>query len=594
MVLCPKFVQVVFYHIVRQKNSVFIYKFGFLRYNVVKEIFNRKVESFGELMPQDAFTLRLIAKELNATLRGGHINKVNQPDKEEVSFVIYTGKRSLKLVLNVNAATCGAYFTEEQRENPLTAPGFCMLLRKHLLGAEILEVDTPGFERILRFRLNCTSDFTSCERVLYAEIMGKYSNLILTENGTILGALKTTSLDVSTKRMIFTGAKYALPAPQDKADPSDLAALEKVIAPSDMGGGNSLFLRVAGLAPVTAEQIVLCYRGGNAARHVHDYIFSDELSPRVIERDGEAVDFLARGSEGIPFETLSAAQSYFYTKKRSKKSEEGLRKKLLSAIRSAIKKHEKRLALTLEKRLSCADMEDNRIRGELITANLWRLERGMKGCELPNYYDEAGGTMKIVLDARLSPADNAQAYFKKYRKQKRTLEALDPQEQETRAELEYLKSLQAAAEAAREESDLLCVEEELLSAGLLAAPKEKKRRQKAEIPFRTYERGGIQIVAGRNNLQNDRLVRQSAPEDKWLHAQRYHSCHVVIKSGGKKVPEDVLQFAADVCALYSDGGGDKIPVDYCPVKNVKKPRGSKAGFVIYNDFKTLLGDPGRV
>ena len=545
-------------------------------------------------MPQDAFTLRLIARELNAALKGGHINKVNQPDKEEVSLIIYTGKQTLKLVLNVNASTCGAYFSEEGRENPLVAPGFCMLLRKYLLGAEILEVDTPGFERILRFRMHCTSDFTSCERVLYAEIMGKYSNLILTENGVILGALKTTSLDVSTKRMIFAGTKYALPAPQDKIDPTDLPALENALDTSDMGGGNSLFTRVAGLAPITAEQIISCYRGGSLARHVHGYIFSDGLSPHVIERGGEAIDFVARGDEGIPFDSLLAAQSYFYQKKRAKKGEDGLRRRLLAVIGGAIKKHEKRLALTLEKRLACADMEENRIKGELITASLWQLARGMRSCELPNYYDEQGGTMKITLDARLSPAENAQAYFKKYRKQKRTLEALGPQESETRAELEYLKSLHAAAQAAREESDLISVEEELLSTGLIPPPKEKTKRKRPEIPFRTYERGGMRIYAGRNNLQNDRLVRQSAPDDIWLHAQRYHSCHVVIGSGGKKVSEDVLQFAADVCALYSDGGGDKIPVDYCPVKNVKKPKGAKAGFVTYSEFSTLLGDPDRV
>ncbi|MDE6677026.1 MAG: NFACT family protein, partial [Clostridia bacterium] len=162
-------------------------------------------------MPQDAFTLRINALELNAALSGGRINRINQPSREELSFIIYTGTHTVKLVLNTNARDCGAYFTEDERENPLVAPGFCMLLRKHLQNAEILEVSTLGFERILCFKLLCTSDFSSCERILYAEIMGKYSNLILTEKGVVLGALKMTSLDENCKRAILAGVKYTQP-----------------------------------------------------------------------------------------------------------------------------------------------------------------------------------------------------------------------------------------------------------------------------------------------------------------------------------------------------------------------------------------------
>ena len=212
-------------------------------------------------MPQDAFTLRLVARELDLALKGGRINRINQPEKEEVSLFIYTERRTLKLVLNANASACGAYFSAAERENPLVAPNFCMLLRKYVQGAEILSVEMCGFERILLFRLHCTSDFSECERVLYAEIMGKYSNLILTENGVILGALKTTSLDENTKRMIFAGAKYELPARQDKIDPSDLPALSSAL-PSPVPA-RELFLRVAGLAPCTAEQIVESYACSN-------------------------------------------------------------------------------------------------------------------------------------------------------------------------------------------------------------------------------------------------------------------------------------------------------------------------------------------
>lgn len=541
-------------------------------------------------MPQDAFTLRLNALELDSVLKGGKINKIVQPEREEVSLVIYTGKRTVKLVLNVNASDCGVYFSDADRENPLVAPNFCMLLRKHLQNAEILGVETVGFERILALRFSCVSDFSSCERVLYAEIMGKYSNLILTEQGAILGALKTTSLDQSTKRLIFPGAKYLLPAPQEKIDPADFSALSALLAPPREDLARFLFLNVAGLAPCTAEEIVTTYRGGDFAKYVYSYLFSDEISPCVVERDGKVVDFYARAKEGgIPFPTLSEAQTYFYRKRQEAKGAQQAKTRLSSALSAAEKKQEKRLAQILEKRKECENAEENRVKGELLTANLYALEKGLRGCELENYYD--GRKLKIALDPSLTPSENAQRYYAKYRKQKRTLAAIGPQEEETRAELAYLSSLRAALEVADGKEDLLSLEEECTATGLLRAPQTKAKKKQPEIPYRVFEYAGFRICAGRNNIQNDRLLRQSAPEDIWLHAQKYHSSHVVIKTEGRKVPDSVLTYAAGVCAKYSEGKGDKIPVDYCAVKYVKKPSGAKAGFVVYTDYKTVLARP---
>ena len=543
-------------------------------------------------MPQDAFTLRLTARELDAALTGGRVNRINQPEREELSFIIYTGKRTVKLTLNVNASDCGAYFSEDDRENPLVAPNFCMLLRKHLQSAEILSVEQVGFERILAFRFRCVSDFSTAERVLYAEIMGKYSNLLLTENGVILGALKTTSADEATKRMILAGAKYVLPAPQDKVNPSDRAALRRLCDCVTGDLEHFLFTRVAGLAPCTARMIAEGYRGGDLADHVYGFIFSDETQPCVLERDGGTVDFYARAVQGAkPFETLSAAQTYFYAKRRAQKTLEGARRRLTAAVNTAIKKQEKRLAQISEKQKEAQSCETVRVKGELLTANLYALERGMKSCELINFYDEAGGTMKIALDPTLTPAQNAQAYFKKYRKQKRTLEALAPQEKETRAELDYLGSVLPFLASAGSLDDLTAAEEELTDMGLVKAPQTRTKKKRPEIPFRAYEKDGFRIYAGRSNVQNDRLIGAGAPDDVWLHARGVHSCHVVIRTDGKPVPDGVLAFAAGVCAKYSAGKGEKIPVDYCPVRRVKKPPKSKPGFVTYTDFQTILGDP---
>ncbi|MDE6273557.1 MAG: NFACT family protein, partial [Clostridiales bacterium] len=498
-----------------------------------------------------------------------------------------------KLTVNVNAYDCCVYFTEAEKENPLVAPNFCMLLRKHLQGAEILSVETIGFERILSFRVRCLSDFSSCERTLNVEIMGKYSNAILIENGTILGAMKMTTLDESHKRFILSGVKYTLPAPQDKVNPSDFSALSALLKEPPADLAHTLFTAVSGLAPCTAEQIAASYRGGDLPKYVHEYIFSDKVSPCVLEREGVPVDFYARQITGaIPFSTLSEAQSYFYQKRRAKKGLEGKRRALASAVSSALKKHQKRLAQTVEKRQSCLGAEENRIKGELLTANLYAIQRGANACELYNYYDENGGMLKITLDPRLTPSENAQSYYKKYRKQKRTLEVLAPQEAETLSEIEYLKSLSALIETAETGEDLRSVEEELTAAELIKVQKTRTKKAPPEIPYRTFECGGFKILAGRNNLQNDRLVRASSGDDLWLHAQKYHSSHVVIKSDGKPVPDDVLLYAARVCAKYSDGNkGGSISVDYTKVKNVKKPPKSKAGFVIYTDYKTLLVTP---
>lgn len=545
-------------------------------------------------MPQDTFTIRLLAKELSSSLRGGRINRINQPGKEELSLLIYTQKGTLKLTINANAADCGVYFTTDNPPNPLTAPNFCMLLRKYLQGAEILSVETPGFERILIFRVLCFSDFSTAERELRVEIMGKYSNILLTEKGVILGALKTTTIDENCRRAILPGAPYLPPAPQDKTDPSDLPALYALLSPplpEDLP--RFLFQHVAGLAPCTAEQIVSGYRGGDFAQYVHDTIFSDEIAPCVVEKNGVPADFFARYAEGgIPFESISAAEQYFYAGRRRKKGFDELQRRLTSAVSSAKKKQEKRLSQILEKRRQCEGMEEDRIKGELLTTNLYRLKQGMRSAELENYYDEAGGTVKIALDERLSPADNAQAYFKRYRKQKRTLEALAPQETEVKAELDYSLSLLAAISSAENVDDLKCLEEELQLTGLLKQPERRKKQSAPEFPFRRFEKDGFEILAGRNNLQNDRLVRTSAPDDVWLHAQKYHSSHVVIRAQGRVVPDEVLGYAAGICARYSDAKqGGRIPVDYCLVKQVKKPSKAKAGFVIYRDYKTVLVEP---
>jgi predicted ribosome quality control (RQC) complex YloA/Tae2 family protein len=297
---------------------------------------------------------------------------------------------------------------------------------------------------------------------------------------------------------------------------------------------------------------------------------------------------------GVEMPSLCKAEDKFYTSRETKKGFEDKKRKLENTVRALKKKQTKKLQETLERLKDADKADDYRIKGELLTANLYRLEKGMSQVELENWYSEEGGLIKISLDATLSPSKNAQRYFKTYNKYKRAKEILTPMLKTEEAEIDYTDSVASAITAAETALDLKEIETELMEMGLIRAQKERAGAKKKEVvvPFREYEFEGVKIYAGRNNLQNDRLIRLADPDDIWLHTQKYHSSHVIIALEGRQVWDELLLYAAEICAYYSDGrDGDKIPVDYCKKKFVKKPNKSKAGFVIYTDYKTILVKP---
>lgn len=548
-------------------------------------------------MPQDAFTLRHIARELNGLLAGGKVNKIIQPSRDEVDILLYAGGKTRKLILNTNASFARACVSDAPRTAPEAAPNFCMLLRKHLTGASLVGAEQVGFERILAFAFDCAGEFSRAQRTLYAEIMGKYSNLVLTENGIVTGALKVSSLQENFKRALFPGVKYTLPDPQDKTDPSDGAALTECLSACTGDLADFLFAHVAGLAYPTcrliAENAPPLGDAATLSHYVRDYIFSDETAPAVERAGGQAKDFHVRFAGGERYDSVNAAQDAFYTERETQRSFSEQKRKLESILLSRKKKEEKKLGILLERERECADMEKNRIFGELITANIYAIPKGAAGCEVVNYYDENSRTVRIPLDKTLSPSQNAQRYFKKYNKQKRTLAATAPQKREAENELDYTQSALSSLARAENMLDLAETEEELRMTGLMP-PQPKKKKNAPLIPFRAFSFGDFRVFAGRNNVQNDRLLRESSPTDIWLHTQKYHSSHVIIRTEGRKVPANVLTAAAEICAFFSDGkSGDKIPVDYCERRFVKKPPKAKAGFVVYTDFKTLLATPDR-
>lgn len=544
-------------------------------------------------MPQDAFTLKSVIRELNDLLVGGKISKINMPERDELAIIIYTHNGSVKLEISASPKNNRISIGKDEKPNPKIAPNFCMLLRKHLQNAEIVKVAQVGFERIARFDLKCFSEFEISEMSLYCEIMGKYSNVILVEKGLILGAMKQTSLEENAKRVTLPGAKYVLPAPQNKADPKNLNALENAFVAKSGDAAKFISCACAGIAYSTALDMVETYGEDITAGQVYEYVNGDYSDPCVTFAQGAPNDFKARCADAAAkrYASVLEAQTDYYSYVYATKTFDDARRKLNGALSSSVKKLEKRLGQIENKLSECREAEETKLKGELITANIYRVERGMNSLTAINYYDENCPEIKISLDPQLTPAQNAQKYYKKYAKLKRTAIVLTEQRAEAQTKLDYLNSIKSNICAAERLCDLTETEEELNSLGLLKTA-EKKKKGDRPAPLRQYETDGFKILSGANNVQNERLLKALSPEDIWLHTRKFHSSHVGIITDGKSVPERVLLAAAEICAYYSEAReNDKVPVDFTKKKFVKKPPKSNAGFVIYTDYKTLIVAP---
>lgn len=546
-------------------------------------------------MPQDSFTIKYVAEELKRRLVGGKISRIVQPTRDQLVFIIYTGCGNVKLEACLSAKASRLSLTDGETYVPQVAPNFCMLLRKHLQNAEILDIVQPDFERIIYFELKCTSEFNVTTMRLYFEIMGKYSNAVLCENGIITGALKTTAISENTKRVLFGGVKYLPPEPQDKLSPDDSGKIDKAL--KNFSGDKAKFIceNIKGIAYATALEIIDFYGENPTAEDIKNYVFSDPVFPCVTFDNGEPSDFKVRSlskDKKLYPDILSAQSAYYsYTTAKSNFNEKKI--KLSGALNSGIKKVDKRLAGMRDKLAECNGMEEIKLKGELITANIYAVERGSSRLEAVNYYDENCPKIVIELDKTLTPAQNAQKYYKKYAKLKRTKQNVEAQLNAAQAQKDYFSGINAHICAAESLSDLEEIEEELASLQLLKRVENRKKKPSLP-PYRTYFYEGFKIVAGRNNIQNERLTKSLSHDDLWLHTQKYHSSHVAVISEGRTVPDPVIKVAAEICAYYSDGRqGSKIPVDYTLKKYVKKPSSSNVGFVIYTDYNTTLAEPKK-
>ena len=554
-------------------------------------------------MPQDAFTLKFLCEELNTLFCGGKINRIIQPDNEQVILTIYTGKKTEKLLLDVNPANPRVGVTEDDFDSPLTAPNFCMLLRKHLLSATIEHISIVGFDRIVKIDILPSNElFDSTKKVLYIELMGRYSNIILTENGKVLGGNRGVNFFDNGVRPLIVNREYLFPPVYDKKHPTDEKLIEVFNDESEKP--HKLILEnVQGISQSTALEIENKYNqekcqnfsGERLFETLNDFIYKREKNPCVLLENGCVKDVFAFQYKTVLgeykyFPKLYLAEEFYFKNKLILKKTRELKNRLFSVVNASLKKTKKKLVAIMSRYNEAENAEQNRIKGELILSNIYKLKGGEEKVVLQNYYTQTDE--EIILNPNLSPSKNAENYYKKYNKQKRALSMLETQLQGVREEENYLESLMSEITLATSLEDLKLVKEELIEAGLIKEKNITGKKKKEVNEYREYCYLGYTIRVGRNNLENDKLTLSAKKGDIWLHSKNYHSSHVVIESNGGEVPQKVILVASEICAYYSkarDGG--KSEVVFTLKKNVKKPSKSKPGFFTYNEYNSILVSP---
>ena len=570
-------------------------------------------------MPMDGVMLGFMTRELNEKLAGGRVDKVTQPERDELILTIRNKGENHMLLVSASANSARMHLTREKKSNPLEPPVFCMLMRKHVLGAKVVEIRQVGGDRIAEIDFEALDEMGDYViRTLVCEFMGKYSNLILTQNGgKIIDSVLRVTDDISRVREVLPGLMYQRPPQQGKLDFARLEpdALEKRLRESAGPAFKALQGAVTGLSPQSAREIMMRAAGDSEARLEETDVaaLAEKVCALVaalpgmarptlvLDADGRAADvtpfaYLTRaGMELQPMASLSEAQeAYFRTRDRA----ERIRQKasaLNRVLKNNVERCEKKLGLQLNALQDSERMEEYRVKGELLSASLYQVERGMKEIELPNYYAEDFAPMRIELDVKLSPAANAQRYFKLYQKARSARRLAADQKAKTEEELAYLEGQLENLSKCTEEAELFEIRQELEKEGYVK-PSRNRREMKSLPPSRPLKLSasdGTVILVGKNNLQNDKLTFSAQPNEVWLHAKDMPGSHVIIV--GENPTDKTIGEAASLAAYYSKGReGSRVPVDYTLRRYVRKPSGAKPGFVIYTHQKTIYAAPREV
>lgn len=571
-------------------------------------------------MAFDGVTIANVVYELNQELLGGRLYKIAQPENDELLLTVKTSAGQKRLCISADASLPLIYLTETNKPSPMTAPNFCMLLRKHLQNGRITRITQPGLERIVHIEIEHLDEMGDLRhKTLVAEIMGKHSNIIFCdEKQTIIDSIKHVSAAVSSVREVLPGKPYFVVQTQDKLNAlnTDFHTFQETIGRKPQPVFKAIYGSFTGISPILAQE--LCYEArldgeqSTAALKPADYqalfeVFSQLVSavrdgrfaPHIAYTGQRPVEFAAlplkmysSGEDKIvPCDSMSRLLEVYYAEKntftRIRQKSVDLRRIVQTALERNVKKYDLQLRQMkdTEKRETC------RIYGELLNTYGYSAQPGAKSLEAVNYY--TGETVTIPLDPTLSPTENAKKYFDKYGKLKRTYEALSKLTLEVMSEIDHLESVSAALDIAQREEDLVQIKEELTESGYIRRKGGAKKTKITSRPFHYISSDGFHIYVGKNNYQNDELTFQFATgNDWWFHAKGIPGSHVIVKTDGAgELPDRTFEEAGRLAAYYSKARGqEKAEIDYVQKKHVKKPAGAKPGFVVYYTNYSLMID----
>ena len=568
-------------------------------------------------MPLDAVCLQAVVAELAPQITGSRIEKIQQPARDQVVLLLRGNRR---LLLSAGGGQPRLHLTELLRDNPAQPPMFCMLLRKYLSGGIIESIQQAPLERVVTLTVSAADELGERSQFsLILEAVARRANLILADkDGHIIDCLRRIDFEMNPDRQVLPGLFYHLPTPPDKVSPftvteeefAALAAAAGEGAPADQW----LVRTVNGLSPLVARELTFRACGSTDAPvtgHTaalwsafaawRDTVNEKHFTPAMLKRSGVPMDFTylhvgqyGGAAEEETYTSFSRLLDDFYEKREQAERVKQKGQDLVKTASNGAARLRRKIAAQEQELAESKNRDKWRVYGELITANLYRMERGMSRLTAQNYYDPDCADVDIPLDVRLSPQENAAKYFKKYTKAKTAEKYITAQLEKARVELTYLESVLQELTLAESEQDFNDIRAELTDGGYLRA-KGRKQPQRPSKPREFRSTAGLRILVGRNNRQNDRLTAKDAEKwDIWLHTQRIHGSHVILCTGGAQPDEQSIAEAASLAAYFSQAqDGTKVPVDYAPVKFVKKPAGSLPGFVNYTNYKTILADPSE-
>ncbi len=568
-------------------------------------------------MAFDGIVVASLVHELKNELLNGRIAKIAQPEADELLLTVKSPAGQKRLLISADASLPLIYLTDRNKPGPITAPNFCMLLRKHISNGRIIGITQPKLERIIDFKIEHLDEMGDlCRKDLIVEIMGKHSNIIFcTEDGKIIDSIKHVSSQMSSVREVLPGRDYFIPDTMHKADPltADFETFSGLVREKPAPVSKAIYTSFTGISPVTAEEV--CHIAGvdssvpakeyseDILRHLfHQFelylapVKEGNFSPAIYYDGREPKEFSAlplthfSGYRREEFSSISEVLKTYYATRNALLRIRQKSADLRHVVQTALERNRKKYNLQLRQLKDTENRDKFKVYGELINTYGYNVEEGAKKMEALNYYTNE--MITIPLDPTKTPQENAQRYFAKYNKQKRTFEALSELIRETKDDITYLESIQTALDIARTEDDLAGIKEELVNSGYIRRKFTKKKVKLKNTPLHYISSDGYHIYVGKNNLQNDELTFHFAVgNDWWFHAKQAPGSHVIVKSNGEELPDRTFEEAGRLAAYYSSmRGSDKVEIDYVEKKHVKKPGGAKPGFVVYYTNYSLVID----